>query len=217
MVTESAVSRTSSKLVTQDSITLAINGRRFKFSVGDGVGDVSPSETLTETLRKRLQLTGSKESCGAGACGCCAVIADGDAIAACMTLTIEMDGKNITTVEGLEDAKKGLDPIQQAFIDEYAFQCGYCTPGIIMVAKALFLKNAHPTPDEIREALAGNFCRCISHYTVLRALNKLAGNKNAELSTIVRANDLVEDPIPIAQELYPSPYASGHVCKHSLD
>jgi carbon-monoxide dehydrogenase small subunit len=86
-----------------------------------------------------------------------------------------------------------------------------------MVAKALFLKNSHPTPDEIREALAGNFCRCISHYTVLRALNKVAGNSNAELSTIVRASDLVEDPVPIRQELYPSPYASGHVRKHALD
>jgi carbon-monoxide dehydrogenase small subunit len=217
MVTKSAVSPKSSKLVTKDSITLTINGRRFKFSVGDGTGDVSPAETLTETLRKRLQMTGSKESCGAGACGCCAVIINGDAVAACMTLTVELDGKNITTIEGLEDATKGLDPIQQAFIDEYAFQCGYCTPGIIMVAKALFMKKAQPTTDEIKEALAGNYCRCISHYTVLRALNKLAGNKNAELSTIVRANDLVEDPIPIAQELYPSPYANGHVCKHALD
>jgi carbon-monoxide dehydrogenase small subunit len=134
-----------------------------------------------------------------------------------MTLTVEMNGNNITTIEGLEDTKKGLDPIQQAFIDEYAFQCGYCTPGIIMVAKALFMKKAQPTADEIKEALAGNYCRCISHYTVLRALNKLAGNKNTELSTIVKASDLVEDPIPITQELYPSPYASGHVSRHSLD
>jgi carbon-monoxide dehydrogenase small subunit len=111
----------------------------------------------------------------------------------------------------------GLDPIQQAFIDEYAFQCGYCTPGIIMVAKALFNRKANPTPNEIREALAGNFCRCISHYTVLRALNKLAGNTDAELSNFVRASDLIEDPIPVAEELYPSPYAYGHVCKHSID
>jgi len=217
MDTASTVCPETSKLVTKDSVTLTINGRRFKFSVGDGTGDISPSETLTETLRKRLQMTGSKESCGAGACGCCAVIVNGDAIAACMTLTVELDGNNITTIEGLEDARKGLDPIQQAFIDEYAFQCGYCTPGIIMVAKALFMKKAHPAPDEIKEALAGNYCRCISHYTVLRALNKLAGNNNAELSTIVKASDLVQEPIPIAQELYPSPYASGHVCKHSLD
>jgi carbon-monoxide dehydrogenase small subunit len=186
MVTIGLGPQESNKLAIQESITLNVNGRRYKFSVGNGTGDVSPAETLTETLRQRLQMTGSKESCGAGACGCCAVIVDGDAVAGCMTLTVELDGRNVITIEGLEDAKKGLDPIQQAFIDEYAFQCGYCTPGILMVAKALFMKKAHATPDEIKEALAGNFCRCISHYTVLRALNKLAGNKNAELSTIVR-------------------------------
>jgi carbon-monoxide dehydrogenase small subunit len=217
MVTKTAVPPQHSKVVIPDSITLVINDRKFKFSVGDGANDVSPSETLLDTLRKRLQFTGSKESCGVGACGCCAVIVNGDAVAACMTLTADLDGKSVTTLEGLEDAKKGLDPIQQAFIDEYAFQCGYCTPGIIMVSKALFMKNAHPTPDEIREALAGNYCRCISHYTVLRALNKVAGNKDAELSNFVRAVDLVEDPIPVAEEMYHSPYANGHVCKHSLD
>jgi carbon-monoxide dehydrogenase small subunit len=217
MATKSAVSSSSSKLVAKEKITLTINGVKFKFSIGDGRGDVAPSETLLETLRTKLQMTGAKESCGVGACGCCAVIADGDALAACMTLTVEMDGKNLVTVEGLEDAKAGLDPIQQTFIDEYAFQCGYCTPGIIMVAKALFNKKANPTPEEIKEALAGNYCRCISHYTVLRALNKLAGNTDAELSNFVRANDLIEDPIPVAEEVYQSPYAYGHASKHSLD
>jgi aerobic carbon-monoxide dehydrogenase small subunit len=204
-------------MITKSSIMLTINGRKYKFSVGDGIGDVSPSETLTHTLRERLQMTGSKESCGGGACGCCSVIVDGDAIASCMALTVEFDGKSITTIEGLEDPIKGLDPIQRAFIDEYSFQCGYCTPGIIMVAKALFLSNAHPTPDQIQEALSGNYCRCISQYTVLRALNKLAGNTDAELSTFIRAKDEVEDPIPVRQELHLSPYANGHVCKHSLD
>jgi carbon-monoxide dehydrogenase small subunit len=217
MVAKGVVSQESKALVTKESVTFTINGSKYKFSVGDGTNDIAPSETLLETLRTKLRMTGSKESCGVGACGCCAVIVNGDAVAACMTLTVEMDGKNIVTVEGLEDAKTGLDPIQQAFIDEYAFQCGFCTPGIIMVAKALFNRKANPTPDEIREALAGNFCRCISHYTVLRALNKLAGNKDAELSNFVRANDLVEDPIPVAEELYHSPYAYGHVSKHSLD
>jgi len=217
MATKSAVSASSSKLTAKDKITLTINGIKYKFSVGDGRGDVAPAETLLETLRTKLMMTGAKESCGVGACGCCAVIADGDALAACMTLTVEMDGKNIVTVEGLEDAKMGLDPIQQAFIDEYAFQCGYCTPGIIMVAKALFNRKANPTPEEIKEALAGNYCRCISHYTVLRALNKLAGNTDAELSNFVRANDLIKDPVPVHEEVYQSPYAYGHVCRHSLD
>lgn len=199
-------------------ITVTINGNLYKFSIGDGFGEVPPSETLTQTLRKRLLLTGSKESCDGGACGCCTVIMDGQAVASCMYLTIECDGKDIVTIEGLEDPVKGLDPIQQAFIDEYSFQCGYCTPGIIMVAKALFMRNPNPTPEEIMEELSGNYCRCISHYTVLRALNKLAGNgEEAELSHCVRAKDLIEDPIPIRQELHPSPYANGSVSPHSLD
>ena len=204
-------------MIKKDTIVLSVNDRKFKFSVGTGYGDVSPSETLTHTLRKRLGYTGSKESCDAGACGCCAVIADGEAIASCMALTVEMDGKSITTIEGLEDPVKGLDPIQQAFIDEYSFQCGYCTPGIIMVAKALLASNPHPTAHEIAEALSWNYCRCSSQYTVLRALNKLAGNQDAELATFTRASDEVEDPIPVRQELHLSPYANGHVCSHSLD
>ncbi|MDR1508676.1 MAG: (2Fe-2S)-binding protein [Synergistaceae bacterium] len=204
-------------MIKKKAITLTVNERKYKFSVGNGFGDVAPSETLTHTLRRRLGLTGSKESCDAGACGCCAVISDGEAIASCMALTVDMDGKNITTIEGLEDPVNGLDPIQKAFIEEYAFQCGYCTPGIIIVAKALFMSNAHPTPEEIAEALSGNYCRCISQYTVLRALNKLAGNENAELATLTRANDEVKDPIPVRQELFLSPYANGHVCGHSLD
>ncbi len=206
-------------MITKNTIILTVNGRKYKLSIGDGEYDVSPSETLTHTLRERLGFTGTKSSCESGACGCCTVIAEGEAIASCMALTVEFDGKSITTIEGLEDPIKGLDPIQRAFIEEYSFQCGYCTPGIIMVAKALFMKNEHPTPEAIQEALSGNYCRCISHYTVLRALNKLAGNDEAtaELSTIIKANEEVEDPIPVRQQLHLSPYANGHKCEHSID
>ena len=197
-------------MIKQDHITIIINGKKYKFSVGDGFGEIPPNETLAETLRERLQLTGTKISCNEGACGCCTVVVDGkDAVASCMALTVDFDGREVLTVEGLEDPIKGLDPIQQAFIDEYAFQCGYCTPGIIMVAK--------PTHEEIGEALSGNFCRCISQYTVLRALNKLAGNTDAELANIVRANDEVENPIPVRQVLHMSPYANGSSCDHSID
>ena len=147
-------------------VTLTVNGREYRFSIGDGFGQVPPSETLSQTLRKRLQLTGSKESCSEGACGCCTVLMDGKGVTSCMLLTVDCDGKDIVTIEGLEDPEKGLDPLQQAFIDEYAFQCGYCTPGIIMAAKALLLENPHPTGDEIKEAMSGNYCRCISHYQV---------------------------------------------------
>ena len=155
-------------------VTLTVNGREYRFSIGDGFGQVPPSETLSQTLRKRLELTGSKESCSEGACGCCTVLMDGKGVTSCMVLTVECDGKNIVTIEGLEDPEKGLDPLQQAFIDEYAFQCGYCTPGIIMSARALLNKNPHPTREEIGEALSGNFCRCISHYHVFEAVEQVA-------------------------------------------
>ena len=155
-------------------VTLTVNGREYRFSIGDGFGQVPPSETLSQTLRKRLELTGSKESCSEGACGCCTVLMDGKGVTSCMVLTVECDGKNIVTIEGLEDPDKGLDPLQQAFIDEYAFQCGYCTPGIIMAAKSLLLENPHPTPEEIKEGMSGNYCRCISQYHVLDALEKLS-------------------------------------------
>jgi carbon-monoxide dehydrogenase small subunit len=142
---------------------------------------------------------------------------DGKGVTSCMLLTVDCDGKDIVTIEGLEDPEKGLDPLQQAFIDEYAFQCGYCTPGIIMAAKALLLENPHPTGDEIKEAMSGNYCRCISHYTVLRAINRVAGNEEDHLAVMHRGNDDVENPIPVRQELFLSPYANGTNSDHSLD
>ena len=185
-------------------VTLTVNGREYRFSIGDGFGQVPPSETLSQTLRKRLQLTGSKESCSEGACGCCTVLMDGKGVTSCMLLTVDCDGKDIVTIEGLEDPEK-------------AFQCGYCTPGIIMAAKALLLENPHPTGDEIKEAMSGNYCRCISHYTVLRAINRVAGNEEDHLAVMHRANDDVENPIPVRQELFLSPYANGTNSDHSLD
>ncbi len=158
------------------SVTLFINGRKYQFSIGDMYGQVLPNETLVHTLRKRLGLTGTKESCNQGACGCCTVIMDGEAVTSCMLLTVDCDGKHITTIEGLRDPATGkLDPVQQAFLDHYAFQCGFCTPGIIMATKALLDKNPHPTKEEITEALSGNYCRCISHYHVIEAVEDLAG------------------------------------------
>lgn len=157
-------------------VTLFINGTKYQFSVGDMYGQILSSETLAHTLRKRLGLTGSKESCNQGACGCCTVIMDGDAVTSCMLLTVDCDGRHITTIEGLRDPVTGrLDPVQQAFLDHYAFQCGFCTPGIIMATKALLDKNPHPTKEEITEALSGNYCRCISHYHVVEAVEDLAG------------------------------------------
>ena len=110
-------------------VTLTVNGREYRFSIGDGFGQVPPSETLSQTLRKRLQLTGSKESCSEGACGCCTVLMDGKGVTSCMLLTVDCDGKDIVTIEGLEDPEKGLDPLQQAFIDEYAVSVRLLYPG----------------------------------------------------------------------------------------
>lgn len=158
--------------------TLYVNGNKYEFSVGTKFGQVRPEETLLETLRERLSLTGTKKSCEEGACGCCTVLIDDDAVASCMTLTVDCDGKHILTVEGLQNPHTGeLDPIQQTFIDEYAFQCGFCTPGVLMTTKALLLKNPHPTKAEIEDALSGNYCRCISQYHVLDAIEKISARE----------------------------------------
>jgi len=156
-------------------VKLRVNGKEYEFSIGDKFSEIPANETLLTTLRDRLELTGAKQSCDEGACGCCTVIMDGDAVPTCMLLTCECDGKDILTIEGLSNPITGaLDPIQQAFIDFYAFQCGFCTPGIIMVAKALLNKNPNATRKEIEEALSGNYCRCISQYHVLEAVESVA-------------------------------------------
>lgn len=159
-----------------DTTKLRINGMEYTFSMGDNYGQVPHSETLLETLRERLQLTAAKKSCDQGACGCCTVIKDGDAVPSCMLLTADCDGSEIITLEGLANPETGeLAPVQQAFLDYYAFQCGFCTPGIIMSTQALIQKNPTPSKEEIRDALSGNYCRCISHYHVFEAVEALAG------------------------------------------
>ena len=155
-------------------LTLHINGKTYEFSIGRKLGQIPESETLLETLRERLGLTGTKLSCGEGACGCCAVLMDGKAVASCVTLTVECEGKEITTIEGLSDPVTGeLDPIQEAFLEHSAFQCGFCTPGIIIAVKSLLNQNPSTTEEEIKEALSGNFCRCISHYQVIEAVQSI--------------------------------------------
>ena len=157
--------------VPQRNVGFTVNGEYHQLNVGREVGEIAPSDTLAWTLRETLGLTGTKISCDSGACGCCTVIMDGNAVLSCKVLTIECQGKTITTIEGLKDPKTGaLDPLQRAFIDHTAFQCGYCTPGMIMTAKALLNENQHPTEGEVKEALSGNFCRCISHYQVIEAV-----------------------------------------------
>lgn len=158
----------------KQTVSFIVNNEKFEFSIGTKNGEVPPSETLAQTLRERLELTGLKIACDHGGCGCCTVIMDGDAVASCMLLTSECGGKNITTIEGLENANTGeLDPLQQTFIDNAAFQCGFCTPGILMASKALLDKNPSASEEEIEEALSGNFCRCGSHHKVMDSLLKM--------------------------------------------
>jgi len=159
-----------------ESITLVVNGQAYELNVGSRPGEVEPFHTLSQTLRNTLGLTGTKLSCDQGACGACTVIMNGKAVLSCKLLTVECDGKTITTIEGLRDRNTGaLDPLQQAFIDHTAFQCGFCTPGMIMTAKALLNESPSPSEEEVKEALSGNFCRCISHYQVIRAVMSVAG------------------------------------------
>ncbi len=155
------------------SITLVVNGRTYNLRIGK---DFTSSHTLAQTLRETLGLTGTKIACDHGGCGACTVLIDGKPVLSCMTLTIECNGRSITTIEGLEDRKTGkLHPVQQAFVDNTAFQCGFCTPGIILSTKALLDENSSPTEDDIKEALAGHYCRCISHYEVINAVKDVAG------------------------------------------
>ncbi|MCX5811897.1 MAG: (2Fe-2S)-binding protein [Proteobacteria bacterium] len=167
------------KALETHHISLTVNGHIYELDIGSSPGQVEPSHTLAHTLRETLGLTGTKVSCDSGACGACTVLMDDKAVLSCMTLTVECNKKRITSIEGLKDQVTGrLDPLQKAFIDHTAFQCGFCTPGIIMSAKALLTQTPSPTEEEVKEALSGNFCRCISHYQVINAIMELS--KQAE-------------------------------------
>lgn len=135
--------------------------------------EIRSDERLIDTLRERLRLTSVKEGCGEGECGACTVLLDGEAVNACLVLTYQARGKSVLTLEGLF-AEGSLDPLQEAFIQHGAIQCGYCTPGMILSAKALLLKNPSPREPEIREAVAGNLCRCTGYVNILRAIGSVA-------------------------------------------
>ena len=134
---------------------------------------VEPRQTLLDALRYDLGLTGTKEGCGDGNCGSCTVLLDGKAINSCLVFAIEVEGQEITTIEGLYQ-EGGLHPLQQAFIDEGAVQCGFCTPGVILTAKAFLDSTPRPTEAEVRQAIAGNLCRCTGYDKIIRAILKVA-------------------------------------------
>jgi len=132
--------------------------------------------TLLDVLRQDLDLTGTKEGCGLGECGACTVIMDGKAVYACLTLAIDASGKEITTIEGLE--KEGqLHALQESFLGRWAFQCGFCTPGMVLSAKTLLDETPHPTEMEVRRAIEGNFCRCTGFKKPVEAILAAAGKK----------------------------------------
>ena len=182
-----------------NTVSMTINGRKYVFAIGHEFGQIPTSETLCQTLRNRLDLTGTKESCSEGACGCCTVIMNGDAVASCITLTVECDGAEITTIEGLQDpVTNELDPIQQAFIDEYAFQCGYCTPGFVNSATVLVEKlQKHPVPaDEVEKAieeqLEPHICRCTGYVRYYNAVRDVI-LKTPGLTTGKRSKEVVNN------------------------
>jgi carbon-monoxide dehydrogenase small subunit len=147
-------------------IEITVNGRKRQF-------DVEPNKLLLNLVRDELYLTGTKYGCGIGECGACTVLLDGEAVLACMVLAVDADGRCVETVEGVADGDK-LDPIQEAYIDEGAIQCGFCTPGFIMTTKALLSENPDPSEAEIREYLKGNYCRCTGYVNIIKAVQSAA-------------------------------------------
>ena len=160
-------------------LSLTVNGVRRDVVV-------RPTARLLDVLRDELGLTGAKEGCGAGECGACTVIVDGKAVNSCLMLAVQARDKEILTIEGLA-AGGELDLLQQAFVGHGAVQCGFCTPGMIMAAKALLMAQPSPSEDEIRTALAGNLCRCTGYDAIIAAVQAAAGAAVAGMSTSAAA------------------------------
>jgi carbon-monoxide dehydrogenase small subunit len=142
--------------------TFLVNGRHYEVAI-------EPHMLLIEVLRDELVLTGTKQSCGIGNCGACTVLIDGKPVLSCLTLALTVEGKHITTIEGLAQGT-ALHPIQKAFIEHGAIQCGFCTPGMILSAKALLDGNPDPDEEEVRQALSGNLCRCTGYVKIIDAV-----------------------------------------------
>jgi len=150
-------------------LTLKVNGETHTV-------ETYPNRTLLEVLREELSLTGAKEGCGEGACGACTVLLDGYPARSCITLAIDAERREITTIEGL--AEDGLlHPLQEAFVDHHAIQCGFCSSGMILTAKGFLDNNPHPTEDQIKLALSGNVCRCTGYTKIIEAVKSVAGDR----------------------------------------
>lgn len=157
-------------------ITLNINDEDYEVAA-------NPTDFLVDVIRETVGLTGTKRGCGIGDCGACTVLIDGDPVLSCLTLALSATGRKIKTIEGIAQGPK-LDPVQQAFIDKGAIQCGFCTPGMILSTSALLEKNPDPTEEEIKRGLAGNICRCTGYVKIVEAVHHAA-----ELKSRGAAND----------------------------
>ncbi|HEY3277965.1 MAG TPA: (2Fe-2S)-binding protein [Syntrophorhabdaceae bacterium] len=146
-------------------ITLKVNGDVHEV-------ETYPNRTLLEVLREELSLTGTKEGCGEGACGSCTVLLDGNPVRSCLLLAIDAQDREVTTIEGLADGSR-LDPLQDAFVEHHAIQCGFCTSGMILTARGLLNRHPHPTEDQIKLALSGNACRCTGYTKIIEAVKSV--------------------------------------------
>lgn len=154
------------------TIQMRVNGKEY-------TADVPPQRLLIDCLRYDLGLTGTKEGCSVGVCGACTVVMDGVLVSSCLTLAVLADGKEIITVEGLAQNGK-LHPVQQAFIDYGGFQCGICTPGMVVAAKALLDQNPNPSDDDIKDWMMGNLCRCTGYYKIIESIRGAATRMQTE-------------------------------------
>ena len=155
-------------------IQLTVNGEGYEVVA-------APNRTLLEVLREDLALTGTKEGCGEGACGTCTVLLDGKPVRSCLTLAVEVEGREVTTIEGLASMGE-LHPVQRAFVEYGAIQCGFCSPGMILTTKALLDENPDPTEEEARQAISGNVCRCTGYAKIVEAMLKAADRFEGEVT-----------------------------------
>ena len=158
--------------MAEKKIKLKVNGRNFTVSV-------KPTDILVDVLRDKLGLTGTKKSCGLGDCGACTVLMDEKAVNSCLILAMDAQGREITTIEGLEREDGTLHPLQEAFIENAAIQCGFCTPGMLLSAKSLLDEIPNPTEEEVRQALSGNLCRCTGYAKIVQAVLDVSGKKSS--------------------------------------
>jgi len=155
------------------TITLTVNGERHEVSV-------DPGALLIHVLREDLGLIGTKYSCGNGQCGACTVLINGDSVLSCLTLALAVDGADIQTIEGVGEPDGTLDPVQEAFLDHSAIQCGFCTPGMVLMGKEILAQNPSVSEAEIREHIRGNICRCTGYASIVRAIGAAANKRRGE-------------------------------------